>query len=103
MLHLKNGCMIALSLFLLASSNAAATAFDGDAIAIVNGKPLPKQDMVELLIESHGLEALQQLIVLELAHDEAERRGLTVSDADVQAEVKSALELMSPEGASAGG
>lgn len=72
---------------------------DGDAIAIVNGRPLDRERLVRLLIEAHGVEALQQLVVLDLAEQEARRRGIRITDADVEAEFRASLQRLIPEDA----
>jgi parvulin-like peptidyl-prolyl isomerase len=84
--------------FVLAGG-AAARAGDGDALAFVNGKPIARQDVINLLIESHGLEILQQLIVLEIAKQETASRGLKVTPADVEAEFRQSVDRI---GAAAG-
>lgn len=75
---------------------AAAQSKDGDALVIVNDKAITRKEVVELLLESHGLEAMQQLIVLELARQETRRRGIKVAPADVQAEFQRSLNLLAP-------
>ncbi|MCG3125894.1 MAG: Foldase protein PrsA [Phycisphaerae bacterium] len=69
-----------------------ASAPDGDAIAIINGRSLPRGEVIDLLMRSHGIEALQQLIVLELARQETRRLGISVSAGDVQLEYDRSLE-----------
>lgn len=70
---------------------------DGDAVAIVNGQPISKRKLVDVLMESHGLEILQQLIVLELAKAETQRQSIRVSAVDVDREFQQALERIAPE------
>lgn len=70
---------------------------DGDAIAIVNGHSIARREVVELLMESHGLAALQQLIVLELAKQETKRRGLVVGAEDVRSEYEQSVERIARE------
>lgn len=67
---------------------------EADAIALVNGKPVTRQAVVNLLLESHGIDALQQLVLLELARQEAERAGVKVSAADVQREYDRSVEKL---------
>lgn len=74
----------------------AARASDGDAVAIVNGRPISEREMVNTLMEAHGLSIMQQLIVLELAKAETRRLKLTVTDADVQQEFDRALARIAP-------
>ena len=75
----------------------AARAQDGDAIVIVNGHPITKRQMTEVLMEAHGLPVMQQLIVLELAKEESRRLKLRVTDADVDREFQRALAKIAPE------
>jgi parvulin-like peptidyl-prolyl isomerase len=81
---------------MLASGWPAGADDDGDAVAIVNGRPIARQRMVEVLVEAHGLSIMQQLIVLELAKQETKRRGLEVTVADVDAEFRSSLAQIAP-------
>lgn len=73
-----------------------ARASDGDAVAIVNGRPISKRVMVDALLEAHGLSIMQQLIVLDLAKAETRRLKLTVTEADVQREFDRALARIAP-------
>ena len=75
----------------------AARAADGDAVAIVNGRPVSKHKMVSVLMDGYGLQVMQQLIVLELAKAETQRLGLPVVLADVDAEYDRALDRIAPE------
>ncbi len=74
-----------------------AAAQDGDAVAIVNGKPIPRKEVRDLVMEAHGLSAMQQLIVLELARQECRRRGLRVTQAEIDAEFRDSLNRIAPE------
>lgn len=86
----------ALALALLLSTAASALAQDGDAIATVNGKPISKRKMIDILMDGHGLAVLQQLVVLELAKEEARRLELKVTQADIDAEFQRALDNIAP-------
>ncbi|MBW7905810.1 MAG: peptidylprolyl isomerase [Phycisphaerae bacterium] len=74
-----------------------AAAQDGDALAIVDGRVVTRTRLVELLMEAHGLRMLQQVTLLELAKAETQRRGLAVSQADVDAEFERALAEMAAD------
>lgn len=67
---------------------------DGDAIAIVNGKSISRARLVDHLIEAHGLGLLQQMILAEVAKQEAGRRKLRVTPGDVEAEYQRSLNEM---------
>jgi foldase protein PrsA len=83
---------VTLTAILLAGSVYA----DGDAFVIVNGQPISRAQVVDALIEAHGLAVTQQLIVLELAKQETKRRGLEVTPADIDAEFQRSLDQMLP-------
>lgn len=70
---------------------------DGDAIAFVNGHPISKQRLMDVLLDAHGLQVLQQLIVLDLAKQETRRLGLRVTQGDVDREYQQALQHIAPE------
>lgn len=61
------------------------------AIAIVNGRPIDSRSFIKTLVDARGLMLLQQLIFLEAVRTEADRRGMSVSDADVEREYDLAL------------
>jgi foldase protein PrsA len=74
-----------------------AWAQDGNAVAFVNGVPLRRDKLVDVLLEAHGLSVMQQLVMLELAQQHTRRLGLTVTPADVQAEFTQSLARIAPE------
>lgn len=73
------------------------TRADGDAIAVVNGSPISKQRMTELLLESHGLDLLQQLVLLEVAKAETKKRGIRVTAGDADREFEDTLNQIAAE------
>jgi len=76
---------------------APARAQDGDAVAMVNGRPISKRRMIEVLWDAHGLPILQQLIVLELAKEQTAARKIRVTPEDVEREFQRALNTIAPE------
>jgi foldase protein PrsA len=60
-------------------------------IATVNGRPISRRHFDELLLRSHGVAVLEQLVGLEATATAAEERGLTVSPLDVDQEYERAL------------
>lgn len=70
---------------------------DGDAIATVNGQAVSKKDLVDALLESHGLELFQQLVLLDLAKQETKKRGIKVSAADVEREYADSLDRIAAD------
>ena len=91
---MSSRAMLAVTSVLLTTALSAAPgrADDGDAFVIVNGRPITRTEVVDVLMEAHGLSITQQLIVLELARQETKRRGLEVTAADVEAEFRRALD-----------
>ena len=57
-----------------------------DVVAMVKGKPITRQQLVEPLIESYGLNYLLQLIQLELAIQHADEMHIVIGPAEIQAE-----------------
>jgi foldase protein PrsA len=93
---MRNGVLIG-GLLCAAVCGAAARAQDGDAIVIVNGRPITRQAMLEKLLEAHGLQMMQQLVVLELAREETARLKLRVSPDDIDHEFQRALATIAPQ------
>lgn len=73
------------------SPTASALGAKGEIIATVNGHPVPRSRVVDLLLRSRGGDVLEQLIGLETAKRSAEAQGLSISDADVDAEYDRSL------------
>ena len=70
---------------------------DGPVIATVNGRPITRRQVIDLLMQSRGVSVLEQLIGLEAAAAALAERGLTVTQADVEREHDRALrELADP-------
>ena len=65
-------------------------------LVIVNERPLSRQKVVDVLMDSYGLRIMQQLVFLELAKQETRRLGLTVSEADVQRQLDRAIDEIAP-------
>ncbi|NLX13144.1 MAG: hypothetical protein GXY44_05730 [Phycisphaerales bacterium] len=79
----------------LSSQPATATDHEPPADAIVakvGGKPIYRSQLTELLIHSHGLKILEQLILLQLARQRAADLSLSITPADVATEHENALQ-----------
>ncbi|HPF41608.1 MAG TPA: peptidylprolyl isomerase [Phycisphaerae bacterium] len=73
-----------------------------NAIAEVNGRPIDARSFIKTLVDARGLTLLQHLIFLEAVRAEADKRGVSVSDSDVEREYDLALaEAAADGGASA--
>lgn len=75
-----------------APGSSAKATVRGRPIATVNGEAIDRSELVELLIKSKGLGILQQLVLIRVVQQEAARRGLTCSEADVALEYERTIE-----------
>lgn len=67
------------------------------AIAYVDGRPISRERIINLLIAGHGVGVLEQAVVLESAKVLAAEQGITVSPKDIDAEFDLSLRnLTSP-------
>lgn len=64
-------------------------------IAFVDGRPIGRNRLVDLLLRSHGAGLLEQLVGLELAEQAASKKGLNVTEQDVDFEFDLALRRLS--------
>ncbi len=70
-----------------ADANAAAgPEAAGPPIAFVNGQPIARQKLLDVLLASRGLLLLQHMMLLEAVHQEAKRIGVEVAQDDVDHE-----------------
>ncbi len=60
-------------------------------IAMVNGRPIGRNRVVDLLLRSHGAGMLEQLIGLEVAEQAALQKGLNITESDLDFEFDLAL------------
>lgn len=70
---------------------SAAPAQSGEVIAMVNGAPIYRRQVTDMLIDAHGLQTLEHFIILKAAQLRAEQMGLTVTAEDIAAEHRDAL------------
>jgi len=62
-----------------------------DPIATVNGERIMRSAFVDAVIEAHGVDTLEKFILTAALRQKAATMGLTISEADVQAEYDDAL------------
>lgn len=67
-------------------ATAATPARPTDPIAKVNGEPVSRERLTELLYEAHGRRMLQALLALEIVKQRARERKVTVTQADIDNE-----------------
>lgn len=72
----------------------AQTVGGSGVIATVDGAPIDRSQVIDVLLESHGVDILDQLIALTVARRLAEERGITISQADIDAEYDRSLETL---------
>ena len=58
-----------------------------DVMAIVNGKDISRQTLVQSCVERHGERVLEALVNKRLIEHHCRNRGVTVTDADIDAEI----------------
>ncbi|MGB2987046.1 MAG: peptidylprolyl isomerase [Phycisphaerae bacterium] len=73
------------------ANGAREDATSDPPIATVDGRRIPRNRVVDLLLRSHGASALEQLIGLETAATAATKKGLTITQTDVGREYDRAL------------
>lgn len=67
------------------------------AVAVlVNDQPITMGQLTELLIANHGLDAAEQLIATAVVQQAAQREGISIAPADVEAEHLAALSQYAP-------
>lgn len=80
----------ALAVVLVAGSAWTLLAQEGgEVVARVNGEPITKDELYDMMYQYVGRQALDELILIRLVEQEAAARGVTVPDEDVDAEVES--------------
>lgn len=72
----------------------ASVGADDEVIARAGNVQVTRGQLVEPLIEGHGLDMLLQLITLELTRDTARRQGISVSEPDVERELELTVQKM---------
>jgi len=82
------GLLAALVVAATGAARAAEPAPLPKVAATVNGKPVPTERLVRILIAGYGKNVLNQLIGLELVQQEAARKGIGVTEKDVAAEMQ---------------
>jgi parvulin-like peptidyl-prolyl isomerase len=63
-------------------------------IAVVNGVEIPRDKVVDLVMDSYGLDMLLRVVQVEVAKQEAIRNGLTITPADVEQERKITIQKL---------
>lgn len=63
-----------------------------DPIAIVNGKPIDRGRLVDMVFRNYAMPLFEQVVLLELAKQRAASEGIVVTEEDVEAEYRIALE-----------
>lgn len=64
---------------------------DSEAVALVNGEAVPKDELFEIMYAQGGADALEQLIARKLIAQEAARVGLEITEEEMDEEVDSII------------
>ncbi len=78
----------------VSAANCIDTLAGEDPIAFINGNPISKARLVDLLLASHGPGVLEQLAVLDEARRLAETYELTITADDVEREYQQSLKSL---------
>jgi foldase protein PrsA len=62
-----------------------------EAVAMVNGEPVPKDELFDIMYAQGGAEALEQLIARKLIAQEADNSGLEITEEEMDAEIESII------------
>jgi len=65
-----------------------------DVMAYVNGEPIYMDQLTELLVSGYGMSVAQQLVANEIVRQEAKRKNVSVTDAEVEAEHQRTMDAM---------
>ncbi|MGE0480997.1 MAG: peptidylprolyl isomerase [Phycisphaerae bacterium] len=95
--------LVAAGTLIALAAAPAVRAGDGDALAIVNGESISRQQVIDVLLDAHGIEILQQVLLVELCKQESKRLGLAVTRSDVQREFDNSVEKIAAATAGRGG
>lgn len=68
-----------------------------DAVATVNGADITKDELYEKLVEAGGQPTLDSMITMKIVEQEADKAGISVSEADIDAEVAKLTEEVGGE------
>lgn len=97
------GGWIASAILLVALIAVSIKAFSGgtgsnEAVATVNGVDISEHQLYETLVKGgNGASALENLITYELVNQEAQKQGVTISDADIDTELAQLKKSMGSE------
>jgi parvulin-like peptidyl-prolyl isomerase len=93
----RAGLVVVFAAATLIAPGPARAAQDGTAVALVNGHPIAREELLDVLVDAYGVEVLQQLIILRVAKQETRQMGLRVTKAHVATEFQSALDRIARE------
>lgn len=79
------------------TGQAAAPAARRDAMALVNGKPLGMDDLVDSLLRGPGMAYAEQLVRCELVRQALAKAGMTLTKKDLEVETDSILKQVVPQ------
>lgn len=78
----------------LASTQTQANDFGNQIVARVDGQDITIQQLTDPLLRVHGLSLLLQIAQLDVVRTQAEKSGITISDADIEKETQLTLDVL---------
>lgn len=91
---MKKVAIVALVVLLVAAGVYTVYRYrdDKDVVAMVNGEKITKEQFYEALVENSGKIVLEQLVSLMIVSQEAEKQGIKITDADVEARIEEIIQ-----------
>jgi len=92
-MKLKPACILGVALLAACLAPLGAEeALPPEAAALVNGEPIPLEELHRLLWKRHGQEILGELVLQRLIDQQAHRLGVEVGEAEIKARIEVARE-----------
>lgn len=101
-LHKKSTLMILLAMILIVALigvGCKSTASGSNVVASVNGEPITKDQLYELMVQQYGADALDSLISDKIVELESKDKKITITDEDVNTELTKYIEQYGGQGA----
>ena len=90
---MKKAALIALAVLLVAAGVFAVYRLqDNEVVATVNGEKITKEQFYEALVENSGEMVLEQLVTLMVVSQEAQKQGINITEADVEARIEQMIQ-----------
>lgn len=74
-------------LFALVALSTGCSKIESKTVATVNGEKITREELAERLIQQSGKEVLEQMITEKLIDQEAKRKGINITEADINQKI----------------